>query len=273
MPDSQPTPQFFAYEEKPAPKTPWYRQPKNLRLAGIIGGGVLVLIFAGVLLWNIVASRTSGPRSALEAAQNEVAQRQADCEEGDQACKTQAQTEVARASGEAKACEGLDEKNKTNCVSLIAREKKDAKVCDELGGEDKTSCKDGVLLLVAQDGGTMAACDAITSMSLKASCQAEVKYRARAEGKCAELGVNENECDIAAKLEAIYAATDMDACLELAADDRDECLEYFTTFDIDEDGLRADEESTAGTSDRNADTDGDGYTDKEEIDSGHDPLH
>jgi hypothetical protein len=42
--------------------------------------------------------------------------------------------------------------------------------------------------------------------------------------------------------------------------------------DRDFDGLDAAEEESIGTSDTNTDTDGDGYSDKEEVLTGHDPL-
>ncbi len=48
--------------------------------------------------------------------------------------------------------------------------------------------------------------------------------------------------------------------------------EYETNLDRDEDGLSAYSEAVAGTSDRKIDTDGDGYSDKEELEGGFDPL-
>ena len=46
----------------------------------------------------------------------------------------------------------------------------------------------------------------------------------------------------------------------------------FSSLDQDADGLSLLEEYKLGTSDTNADTDGDGYTDSQEVASGHDPL-
>lgn len=49
-------------------------------------------------------------------------------------------------------------------------------------------------------------------------------------------------------------------------------VEAATLKDFDKDGLNAAQENDIGTSDYKADTDGDGFTDKEEVDGGFDPL-
>lgn len=271
-----PQPQYFRFNESPqeqAPKPPLWR-PEVLKRIGLIAGVILVLVFGGVFLVNFIKNMQSGgAQSELEATEAEVAQRQADCEEGDETCKDQAQTNVARASGIVEACEGLEEDALSNCVTLIAMEEKDGEACSALEGGDRTECKDAVLLARAEDGEGLAICEGIESTAKKAACQALVTSTARASGDCAKYGVEESVCDTQEMINGFIAAGDISGCAELPEEERILCTELFSSTDADGDGLTAEREAGLGTSDQQADTDGDGYDDGTEVEAGYNPLN
>ena len=273
MENPSPQPQYFKFNDAPpeAPK-PWFQRPEVLKRIGIAVVALLLLVGIAIFANNLIGSMNAGPKSELEATRAEVAQRQADCDAGDEACKTQAQTEVARASGVAAACEGLETSLMENCVTLIAREQKDSSVCAMLSAEAQTTCVDAVLLARVADGEGMALCDDVTDSSKKNSCEVLVTATARSSGECAKYGVSEDVCDAQQIISDLLTAGNFSGCAELAEDERVQCAEIFSSTDTDVDGLTAQEEAEIGTSDTNADTDGDGYTDGEEVSAGYNPL-
>lgn len=269
-------PQYFRFNDAPqeqAPKPPLWR-PEVLKRIGIIAGAILVLIFGGIFLTNFVKNMSdSEAQNELEATEAEVVQRQADCEDGDEACKEQAQTNVARASGIVEACEGLEGDAFENCVTLIAMEEKDRDACASLETDEQTVCEDAVLLARAEDGEGMSICEEVQDASKKTSCQALVTSTARSSGDCAKYGVDESVCDAQAVLNALLEAGDFSGCSELSEENRETCIDMFVSTDADADGLTAKEEAEIGTSDQKADTDGDGYDDRTEVEAGYNPLN
>lgn len=276
MENPTPQPQYFRFNDAPqesAPKQPLWR-PESLKRIGIIVGVLFVLVLGGIFLTNFVKSLSGDEvQSELEAAEAEVAQRQEECEEGDEACKDQAQTEVARASGVVEACNGLEEQALLNCVTLIAMEEKNQYACNTLGGGEQTMCSDAVLLARAEAGEGMSICKDIKDSTKKTSCEALVTSSARASGDCVKYGVDQSVCDAQGVINALLAAGDFSGCAELPEEERIMCVERFSSTDADSDGLTAQEESAYGTSDQSADTDGDGYDDRTEIEAGYNPLN
>lgn len=247
-PSSQPQYFRFTNESPEAPK-PWFRRPETLKRIALIVGVLLVLVFAGIFLSNLIKSMTdAGPRSALEAAREEMAQRQAECDAEDSTCKAEAQKEVARASGVAAACEGLEEKKKENCVTLIAREQKGASTCELLAGDAHVRCTDSVLIARVADGEGMSVCQQASSAK-KQACENVVKSTARASGRCTELGVPEEVCNERALITELLRTGNLAGCAELGEEARAECLDLFFSTD----------------------TDGDGYSDGTEVQSGYNP--
>lgn len=268
-------PQYFRFSDAPAeqqaPK-PWFRRPEVLRRGGLGVGGLIVLGFVGVFGVNLYRSWTSASISKLEITQNEVAQRQADCDPSDKACKSQAQTSVAREAGMVEACEGLEKDEQENCVTLIAQENKDSTACSVLDGDAETTCKDSVLLARAAAGEGMSICEGMVNEGKRDSCEALVRSSALASGDCEKYGVEVTECDEQSVITALLAAGNYEGCAELAEEQRANCTDMFSSIDADADGLTAKKEAELGTSDTKADTDGDGYDDRTEIEAGYNPL-
>lgn len=273
MENPSPQPQYFSLTETPPelPK-PWFRRPEMIKRIGMGGGVLLLLIFGGIFTKNLLKN-TPGPQNELEATRAEVVQRQAECEPSDTACMARAQAEVARASGIAAACAGLDTDMQENCVTLVAIEKKDRTLCDELEKTLQETCSDAVLLARAAEGEHRDLCKDVVDELKRSSCEALITAMARSLGDCEAYGVDQEVCDAQENIVLLLAEGNYPGCAELAEEERIQCMELFSSTDADKDGLTAQEESELGTSDASADTDGDGYSDRQEIESGYNPLN
>jgi hypothetical protein len=246
-------PNYFRFTGAPpeAPK-PWFQRREVLKRGAIMGGVLIFVILLVIFAANWIKTFSSqGPKSAIEAAEQEVIERQADCDEGDAACKEQAQAKVARAAGIKEACEGLSEHMLQNCVVLIAQDTKDVSVCEVLSGGSQDACTDSVLLARAADGEGITICAGIQDATKKNSCTSLVTATARASGDCATYGVSEEVCDAQNSIKALLAAGNLAGCVELGEEERENCIDAFAS----------------------ADSDGDGYDDRTEIESGYNPFN
>jgi hypothetical protein len=261
----QPTPQPVFYSvtpETPPPPPPWYKRRQVVVFAACLILAALVLGLVAVFAANIFKSN----RLAKQEAEDKAKQVEQMIESGT------SQSEAARQAAFVEGCKGLSGEAYTNCVSLIAFDSGNSAVCTNLSGADKTACEDGATLVKAKAGKDYKACDAITDEILRNSCQAALRTQAAAADDCAGYGVPLEYCDTQKAIEAAIASGNPASCDALAEDARGICADLFTSIDADKDGLSLAEEYQIGTSDQKADTDGDGYTDGEEVISGHDPL-
>lgn len=273
MENLSPQPQYFRLNDTPpSAPDPWFRRPEVLKRLGMGFVALIAVIFVGVFVRNVFLTMTSGTKTALEAAQQESAQRQADCDSADTECKANAQTDVAREAGIVAACSGLSDAFLENCVTLLARDKKDTSSCDDLSGDAQARCADAVLLLRAQNGEAISICDGVKDSGKQNSCRALVASYAKSKGDCASYGVEQSICDDDKIIKDLLASGNFAGCGELAQEQRENCIEMFSVRDADADGLTAKRESELGTSDQRADTDGDGYSDSVEVAAGYNPL-
>lgn len=258
-------PQYFTPNEAPATVPPFWRTPKG---ALVIGVAALSVVLITVFLVNLFGSRTlTKDMSALDKAIENCA-----TAENPEACKADARTDAARNGEGSRACAGLERDALRNCVALAAYASLDEDECAALSGDEKQSCVDQVRLRRALANDDYAACAAISDDDVRTACEQKLLFLVVADGACAQYGVDVTVCDAETRQRAIIDAGDYDACATLSSAAADECREIFASTDRDADGLNRREESMLGTSDDHADTDGDGYTDKQEVESGHDPL-
>jgi hypothetical protein len=97
---------------------------------------------------------------------------------------------------------------------------------------------------------------------------------ARTKG-CQDTEVDKTFCERQLALQEAMVNHDLETCLALG-ENKQTCEERLTIlstsfFDQDQDGLSSQEEELLGTSDREEDTDHDGFTDRQEVEAGYNP--
>lgn len=263
-------PQYFAVgadAQAPAPR-PWW---KTWKLAAL-GGGVLVVALLTVLLVNIVRQGSVDDTRVNALSAMEVALQACDTDRDPETCKDRVRSAAAQGAAGTDACDGMTGDAQASCVSLAAKADGDVAACKDLADEDREACEDLAWLTTANADENVEMCDKIANSRLATKCRVQVTAHATAAGTCAEAHVDEALCTAAAALRAAIATGSPAECNTLAEDQQESCTAAIATTDDDDDGLTAQEEYELGTSDTNADTDGDGYNDGDEVAAGYDPL-
>lgn len=258
---------------QPAP-LPWFRQRAVLVRLGLGAVVAVVVGLVGFYVYQLVTfnAEDAAQESAAEAMLSEAEARCA-TDPDPEGCMNKARTETAQTTGSAAACKGLADQELKNCAQQLAVAARDPGLCgvvDDSG--NKTSCEDSAFLAKAQERADYGVCASISSAELRASCEAQLLGGVIEAGECAKYGVSDDVCSFPERLAAVVAAGDPTGCAAFTDLDRDSCEDAFTSIDGDGDGLNRLREYQLGTSDNNADTDGDGYSDGQEVATGHDPL-
>lgn len=155
-------------------------------------------------------------------------------------------------------CKSLKDANKDSCLWDVAFAKSDETICKNISDtEFNTACVSGVLYNKATLASEIGLCDKIPDESTKVGCRDYILGPITSEN-CASRGKEKSFCEQVAKDER-------ENITQTAAPTSDP--------DLDSDGLTSEDEITKYKTDpNNADTDGDGYLDGQEVSSGHDPL-
>lgn len=252
---------------------PWWKVRKNqmraLALVGIVVG-VGVVGYYGYQMYSL----THVDIAKVDQAENIIENATASCttETDPKACEERARSEAARTTGQASVCSELSGKKLTNCVTLIAMDTGNKDVCAELSGADQTTCENEAMFAAATSAKDYGMCSLIADEGIKATCQAQLVSVVIAAGECAKYGIDDAVCGFQAKLDMVIASGNPTGCTQFNEEQAETCEDMFSSLDQDADGLSLLAEYKLGTSDTNADTDGDGYTDSQEVSSGHDPL-
>lgn len=265
---------YFSLEEGTTPVAlPWWKNRKyQMQLLAVFG----VLVGLGLIgyygyqaytLTHVDVAKVNQANTIIENAVLSCA-----TEADPAACEARARTNAATTTGQTSVCKGLEGAELSNCVTLIATKDADPSECSMLSGSDETACQDAATLLSARKANDYSQCGSIVDAATKSACQAQLVNVVIANGECEKYGIDSASCEYPAMLVAVIAAGDPNGCKQFSGDDQAGCDDMFTSLDQDGDGLTLLTEYKLGTSDVAADTDGDGYTDKQEVDSGHDPL-
>lgn len=245
MMTSQQSPQFYTVSPQPSvppPRVvPW-------RTIGI-GVGVVALVgVLGVAGWNVWRMRPAAV--AERQAEQRLAEEQSACAEGDAACLAAAQRSVAQASGNIVLCEGLAPSAYTVCVTRIALDAAQPVRCDVLSGTERDDCRDLVAPAYAVAQRQYAGCrEAVTEQGI-ARCHMRVREVFAGTPECAAAGVPAENCERSSRMQQAVQQANPTLCESLSEEDRTSCLD--AVYD--------------------ADTDGDGYTNREELSGGYNPL-
>lgn len=259
----------------PAPMPPlwWRRRAVQMRILAVIGIAIGVGV-VGYYAWQTY-SLTHVDVNKIEQAQTMIDRAAQSCaeEEDVAACEARARSAAAQATGEVSVCKGLESNAYENCVSMIARDTMSTEPCAALSGSQETQCADSVNLLLAQQAQNYGLCGAIIDSAKRETCRAQMLPYAIAAGECEKHEIDAASCAFPAELEKVIASGNPEGCSVFSGEQKDGCVDMFSSLDRDGDGLSRAEEYALGTSDDSADSDGDGYTDGDEVAAGYDPLH
>lgn len=263
---------YFSLDEQTPVVLPWWKVRKNqMRMLAVVGimVGVGVVGYYGYQTYSLTHVDVAKVDQANTIITNAVASCAA--EKDPKACEDQARADAARMTGQASVCSGLDDGPLMDCITLIAMDDADPSLCSVLSGSDETTCVDAATLRKAKKDGDYGLCADIQNEEKKVACQTQLVKVVIENNECQKYGISEATCDYPAALAAVVASGDPSGCNQFEGSESG-CEDMFSSLDQDRDGLSLLEEYKLGTSDTKADTDGDGYTDSQEVASGHDPL-
>lgn len=283
-----------------------FEQPQEKRFSwsytGIIFAGVLIVFLIVFILVKIKTNNESAQEEIqMQRIQEELQKTLSLCDQTDnpQGCRKQEVEETASRVGVSAICESLQEEAFVNCVVRVAVEQKKSSACEVLlQEEDRISCQDTVFWARALQTYEIKACESLSSAQEK--CKELVsQYIARTQGCGEQTGVDPSVCQKQAAYNTAVMSRNSSACLQLETlEQQESCLDTQNTIspedqdldrpdiqqetatgtsdsssDTDKDGLSDFEESFVYQTDPlNPDTDGDGYTDGQEVESGYSPL-
>ncbi len=253
-------------------------QPRVIpwKLILIIGGGVLVA--AGIIFGVMFVTRKdSGPTSQVVSPGKTFQETKNTSASGP--CAAAADPEVCRiaeikkqaiAEKKSDGCAVLKDAELDDCLWGVATIAKDISSCEKMMNKDLSSqCVNEVSTSIALAASDSALCDKIEDVQAKALC-GSILQTSSIEKDCS--GTN-MDCEYARVLAAANKAQDAEMCIALDPNRAATCRSEVLINDPDRDGLDSSQEIVLYQTDpRNADTDGDGYLDGDEVKSGHDPL-
>ena len=252
------------------------------KLILIIGGGVLV---AAGIIWGIVlfthrtpqleTSKTiSSSNSGKDVSTSPTSVEQCESVPNPDACKNTLAKQDAITKKDTKVCDALPAITKDDCILGVVRAANDPSLCSRLSNKDDVRlCSNRIQTMVAVAASDDAMCDKITDEEGKKNCHESVLATVTV-ANCKERKQDLAYCTLLETIESATKALDRDLCNVLKdSDSVTNCRSRIVLDDPVHDGLSTEQETEIYHTDpRNADTDGDGYTDGSEVASGHDPL-
>lgn len=267
----------------------WFDSHKSLLLKIGLWSilAVLILLVVVFAFKRGRAIRDANQEQLTSLATNAAA---SDCAKAkDQAaCKALAQTKLAEQLADTSYCHGLSGSDFDSCVVVAALAAKDLTACQVVIDSAKQEvCRQVVSLAKAKEADSFEACASIDDPELAAGCQVAWISARVLRGECVAPPMSEEECATANVLKPAIEAKDPALCYSIEAEETLElCLEVVEalvpstvasepdiTTDTDGDGLSDYEEVNTWKTDPSlSDTDGDGYDDATEVKGGYNPL-
>ncbi len=235
----------------------------------IIGGGVViaVVIITSAVLW--LRKEANKPLLVFDR----VSSIEKNCEGAvdPKSCKKIQLEQNAVLQANIELCEVLDGEDRDGCVWEVAISLQDAETCKAIANaSSRAFCQDEIAYDVALMSGVLENCDKIIDETKRTGCQNGLQP-VTAEN-CVQKQKDPAFCQMLFVTEQAAQKQDRRLCESLSGDDQFLCLESVLIDDPDFDGLSTQQELyTDKTNPDLADTDGDGYSDGDEVSAGYNP--
>ena len=266
----------YQWEEVPSgDQKPKKQLPAWIKWAGI-GFISLILVIGLVFLVKGMMNRFAQDEK-IEEMVVQVSRAEAEClnAQDTEKCISAVAFRLASDHGDSDYCVDIsDTVERDECFLTASIVSLDADGCAEVDDIAlRTQCEDAILAQTIDDGYGIEACAGFSDEDDRSNCESSYILDAMLMDDCIDRGVDQGICDYGQIIVTAVANQNPDLCDDISDEEYyGTCLEMITVVDRDQDGLTEDQENRYGTDDRNPDTDGDGFTDKQEIDSGYDPL-
>jgi hypothetical protein len=248
------------------------RTSNKSKLVAIIAvGAVLAIVIVGVAIRVFSREDTSllvsGGLTISDMEQ--VCGSAADVE----ACQARFLQHTALATESVEACDGLPDASRDNCMWLTAQELLNPTWCKDLSREsDQVLCSDTILMERAQKNNDPKECAKMSTDDKRAYCEELLKGPVNVDN-CMEIKNNESFCQMIRIAFEARAKQDPALCDALSDEERVvACHDMVEVDDPDFDGLSTFDEWLYGSDPRNADSDGDGYNDGDEVSARYNPT-
>jgi hypothetical protein len=143
-------------------------------------------------------------------------------------------------------------------------------LCNNISGTTKDKCNDYAYHKLAYKNKDVSACAKILDKNLSKGCADSIDP-ITAEN-CDQRNQEESYCNMLKVIADASKKQDLSLCSVLDEAGQDQCNEMVSMDDPDFDGLKTSAEEVYGSDPRNADTDGDGYNDGDEVNAGYNPA-
>jgi|GEM_PF-1542784 len=239
----------------------------------IIAGGILIAVFLVIGVVRLISGRNETALQIKQVETQRTAIEQA-CEntKNKETCVQQQTQKLASQTGNVLFCDGLTDKSFDACVWELGVDKKDPTICEAIVNEEwKKLCADSAYYSLAVDAGDAKLCDKIQNENKRLGCHNGLEP-VTAEN-CASLGKDPSECELLVVVKEANQKQDSRVCDKIANVGQAEYCkeELLLVDDPDFDDLDSSQEKSYGTDPYKADSDGDGYSDSQEITSGYNP--
>ncbi len=243
--------------------------PKQL---AIIAGGVVIAIVIVVFVVRMV--RGDKNQSFEPSLKDQKASIEKTCEgsEDKSACIRTLSEQAAVQSGQVELCKELEPAEYDGCVWEAADAKNDAALCETIVDVgNKQLCADTIYLTQALESGNVALCDKIQNQDKQIGCKQVALGPITAEN-CVSRGQDSGYCEMLQVALEGNQKQDPRVCDKLGSERASDCRERVEVDDPDFDDLSTIQETgTYGSDPDKSDTDGDGYSDGDEVAAGYNP--
>lgn len=241
------------------------------KIIAIIAIGLLVAVLILVFVLRFVNRGSNDSlQQLLSERQSSIQQICANSEDQENCLRLETQ-KAAVQTGSTELCESLDGDVFDECVWEIASENKDAEICESIVDEhNRQVCSDTIFFRVSIATGNSSGCDKIKDEEKKQGCQGVIAGPVTAEN-CVLRQKEPAECEVLKVIAQAGKKQDRRLCDQLKDDAVFVCQDQVLLDDPDFDGLESSQEISYKSNPDKADSDGDGYTDGDEVAAGYNP--